>query len=322
MERRNASEQKNVRKQPPKSNLRRIASPSPFAYIGAEMTTPTETDAFAVCETIARRHYENFPVASVLIPRAQRRFLVAVYAFARTADDFADEGTAPASERIRLLDDWGEKLRACYAGRADHPVFVALGATARATALPQDLLHALLRAFRSDVNGGRYSTFDELLGYCSNSANPVGRIVLHIFGAASQENLPLSDHICTGLQLANFWQDLAGDLARGRIYLPLEDFRRFGYTEDDLARGIVDDRFRALLRYEVERARGFLQAGAPLAGRTGGRLRMELAATVRGGRAILEGIERLGYDTLSRRPVLRRRDALGMVWEALKRYRS
>ncbi len=271
-----------------------------------------------MCESVARDHYENFPVASFLIPRPQRRFIAAVYAFARTADDFADEATIPAEERLRLLDDWEEKLRSCYAGHADHPVFVALRATARATSLPEDLLHALLRAFRSDVTRSRFATFDELLGYCRDSANPVGRIVLHLFGAATPENLPLSDHVCTALQLANFWQDVAVDLARGRIYIPLEDFRRFGYTEDDLGRGMADDRFRALVRFQVERTKGLFQAGAPLLEHTRGRLRMELAATIRGGRAILEGIERQGYDTLSRRPVLRRTEMALMAWEALK----
>jgi squalene synthase HpnC len=286
------------------------------------MATLTEREAFAVCEAIAREHYENFPVASLLIPSSSRRFIAAVYAFARTADDFADEAVRLPEERLRLLEEWGEKLRACYRGDADHPVFVALRATVRATALPEDLLHRLLRAFRRDVLGGRFETFEELLGYCGDSADPVGRIVLHLFGAATGETEGLSDSICTALQLANFWQDVAVDFARGRVYVPLEDFRRFGYTEDGLAQGVADDRFRALLRFEVERTKGLFRAGAPLLERTGGRLRMELAATLRGGRAILEAIERRGYDTLRGRPLLRRGDKFMMVWEALRHYRS
>lgn len=285
------------------------------------MATLTDTEAFAICEAIAREHYENFPVASLLIPSPSRRFIAAVYAFARTADDFADEGGRSPEERLRLLEEWGGKLRACYRGEADHPVFVALRATVRATQLPEDHLHRLLRAFRRDVVGGRYTTFEDLLGYCRDSANPVGRIVLHLFRAATEEAEGLSDRICTALQLANFWQDVASDFVRGRMYIPLEDFRRFGYTEDDLAQGVADDRFRALLRFEVERTEGLFRAGAPLLELTRGRLRMELAATLRGGRAILEGIERGGYDTLSRRPVLRRRDMIMLVWEALKHYR-
>jgi squalene synthase HpnC len=285
------------------------------------MTAPTDIEAFASCERIAREHHENFPVASFLVPRAHRRFIAAVYAFARTADDVADEGTLPSQERLRLLDDWEEQLHACYAGNAEHPVFVALRATVRATGLPQDPLQALLRAFRMDVLQTRYVTFDDLLGYCANSANPVGRIVLHIFDAATSETVPFSDSICTALQLANFWQDVALDLAKGRLYIPLEDFQRFGYTESDLRGGVVDDRLRALLRFEVERTRKFFAAGAPLLERTRGRLRRELAATVRGGRAILEGIERRGHDILSARPVLRRVDLLSMLWEGLKPHR-
>jgi squalene synthase HpnC len=285
------------------------------------MTPPTDTDAFAACERIAREHYENFPVASFLVPRAYRRFIAAVYAFARTADDFADEGTLPDQERLRLLDDWEEQLDACYAGHAEHPVFVALRATVRATGLPQDPLQSLLRAFRMDVLQSRYATFAHLLGYCANSANPVGRIVLQMFGVASAETLRFSDAICTALQLTNFWQDVASDFTRGRIYIPLEDFGRFGYTEDDLRGGVADDRFRALIRFEVERTGKMFIAGNPLLERTRGRLRMELAATVRGGRAILEGIERGGDNPLGRRPVLRRVDLLSMVWEGMKRYR-
>lgn len=285
------------------------------------MATPAETDAFAVCEALSREHYENFPVASLMIPRVYRRFVAAVYAFARTADDFADEGTLPAEERLRLLDDWEERLRACYRGEADHPVFVALRAAVRATGLPQEPLLALLAAFRMDVTITRYATIDSLLDYCSKSANPVGRLVLHIFGASSAETLPLSDAICSALQMTNFWQDVAQDCARGRIYLPLEDLRRFGYTEEDLLRGVADDRFRSLLRFQVERTMRFFAAGAPLLARTRGRLRMELAATLQGGRAVLDGIERGGYDTLSRRPVLRRTDTMMMVWKACTGYR-
>jgi hydroxysqualene synthase len=301
-----------TQEQPP-----RIASPPHIPYIGAEMTPLTETDAFAACEAVARAHYENFPVASLLIPRTYRRYVAAVYAFARTADDFADEGDHPPEERLRLLDDWEGRLRACYNGSADHPVFVALRATVRKTGLPQEQLQALLRAFRMDVTKKRYPTFDELLEYCTNSANPVGRLVLHIFGASNSEMLSLSDRLCTALQLTNFWQDIVPDFARGRLYVPLEDLRRFGYTEEDLAAGVADDRFRALLRFEVERTRCLFAAGAPLLRDVRGRLRMELAATLQGGQAILEAIEEEGYDTLHRRPVLRLKDKLMMMWEAL-----
>ena len=176
---------------------------------------------------------------------------------------------------------------------------------------------SLLQAFKMDAVKHRYRAFDELLEYCSNSANPVGQLVLHLFGQATDTTLPMSDHICTALQLTNFWQDVAIDFAKGRIYIPLEDFERFGYTEEDLARGHADDRFRALVRFQVERTRRLFQAGKPLIGMTTGRLRQELAATLSGGMAILDRIERSGYDTLSRRPTLSAGDRLFMLWEAL-----
>jgi len=274
-------------------------------------------EAFAYCQRLARDHYENFPVASFLVPRAQRRFVACVYAFARTADDFADEGVLAGPERLRNLDDWEEKLVACFAGEADHPVFIALRATIEATDIPQEPLRSLLRAFKMDAVGHRYQTFDELLEYCAHSANPVGRLVLHLFGQATDTTLPMSDHICTALQLTNFWQDVAVDFAKGRIYIPLEDFDRFGYTEEDLGRGRADDRFRALLRFQLERTRRLFRAGEPLIGMTGGRLRHELALTVSGGMAILDSIERTGYDTLSRRPTLSAGDTMFMFWQAL-----
>jgi squalene synthase HpnC len=282
------------------------------------MEIPSEKDAFTRCRAIAREHEENFPVASLLIPRAHRAHVAALYAFARTADDFADEGTLTPGERLALLRDWEEQLRACYRGEARHPVFVALRATIRATGIPQELPEALLRAFRADVTRTRYATLDELLGYCADSANPVGRLVLQIFGMSTRETTVFSDRICTALQLTNFWQDISQDRDRGRIYLPLEDMRRFGYTEEDLLRGVADDRFRALLRFQVERTRRLFASGAPLIRCCRGRLRMELAATLQGGRAILDGIERIGYDTLSRRVVLRRTDILVMLREALR----
>jgi squalene synthase HpnC len=228
----------------------------------------------------------------------------AVYAFARTADDFADEGTLPPAERLARLDAWEQMLRDAYRGEARHPVFVALGDTARRTGIPVELFCDLLRAFRMDVEGTRYRNFEELLGYCRYSANPVGRIVLHIFDDASAEHGELSDRICTGLQLANFWQDVSVDRSRGRLYLPLDDLERFGYTEEELARGEVTGGFLRMIEHEVGRAREFLLEGSPLVRRTVRALRFELALTVRGGLAILEAIEKRHFDTLRGRPVL------------------
>jgi squalene synthase HpnC len=278
-----------------------------------EMTT---NEAFAYCQRVARRHQENFPVASLLLPRKGRKHVASIYAFARMADDFADEGDRPASERLALLDEWEGHLNSCYDGRAEHPVFIALRATIEATGIPRELLAALLHAFRMDVQVRRFPTFSEVLQYCTFSANPVGRLVLILFGEATEGALPLSDHLCTALQLANFWQDVGRDAEKDRIYLPLEDLGRFGYTEGAIFQGRADDRFRALMRYEVERTRRYFASGAPLLVMTRGTLRRELAATLRGGRAILEAIEREGYDTLHRRPSLSLLDKILMVWHA------
>jgi squalene synthase HpnC len=278
----------------------------------------TSSEAFAYCERMARQHYENFPVASLLLPRALRKHVASIYAFARTADDFADEEDRSPDERLRLLQEWEGKLDACYAGKPDGPVFVALAETVRAFAIPRDLPAALLAAFRMDVTKHRYRDLAELLAYCRNSANPVGRLVLALFRVTDPRAAAASDAVCTGLQMANFWQDLAVDLRKDRIYLPLEDCARFGYTEEDLRCGTLDDRFRALMRYQVDRTRAFLRNGLPLLDLVGGGLRLELAATIGGGNAILDKIEQSGFDVLHRRPVLGLTDKLLLLGGALR----
>ena len=260
--------------------------------------------AFAHCEELARRHYENFPVASRFLPRAKRPLVAAVYAFARVADDFADEGDRPPAERLASLDDWLHKLDDCYAGRADHPVFIALAETAARAEIPRQLFADLLTAFRLDVTKSRFRASAELLEYCSFSANPVGRIVLHIFDNATPRTFLLSDQICTGLQLANFCQDVSVDWRKGHLYIPLEDLDRFGYTEEALGQGIVDGRFTALMQMQVNRARNHLLEGRPLVHEAVPSLRFELALTVRGGLAILGAVEKKGWDVLHHRPAL------------------
>ena len=227
-----------------------------------------------------------------------------MYAFARTADDFADEGDDPLPARLRKLDDWQKKLDAAYEGRTDHPVFIAIAETAARTGIPKSLFSDLLTAFRMDVTKGRYGSTAELLQYCAFSANPVGRIVLQIFGGANERSCAYSDSICTGLQLANFTQDVSVDWRKGRLYIPLDDLGCFGYTEMDLKQGTVDRRFRELMKLQVDRARGFLLTGSPLVGEAPRAIRFELALTVRGGLAILKRIERTGFDVLHRRPVI------------------
>jgi len=277
-------------------------------------------EAFAYCQNMARSHYENFPVASMVIPRERRPYVAAIYAFARTADDFADEGDLPPHERLRRLEEWGEQLRRCYEGETTGPIFVALGETASRTGLPREPLDALLQAFRMDVTTRRFSRFEDVLYYCRHSANPIGYLVLHLFGEVSGRTVPLSDAICTGLQLTNFWQDLSVDWRKGRLYVPLEDLDRFGYTESELAQGIVDERFRRMLAFEVERAREYLLNGIPLLDLvSSARLRFELSLTIRGGLAILEAVRAIGYDVIHRRPSLSTMHKAGILLRTLLR---
>ncbi len=262
-------------------------------------------------------HYENFPVASWLLPRALRPAVAAIYWFARTADDFADEGNAPPAERLARLDAYRGDLGRIAAGRApDSPVLVRLAPVIAAHALPLQPFHDLLDAFSQDVVKQRYASFDEVLDYCRRSANPVGRLMLHLFGAAGADNVRRSDAICTGLQLANFWQDVAVDWAKGRLYLPQDELVRFGVGEAQIAAGRVDDAWRRAMSFQVERTRGLLQAGAPLARALPGRIGWELRLVVQGGLRILERIDRAGGDVFRHRPVLRAPDWSLMFWRA------
>jgi squalene synthase HpnC len=282
---------------------------------------PRVRQAYEHCARLARSHAENFPVASLLLPKEKRPALAAVYAFARTADDFADEGDVPPAERIARLDAWGNQLEDAYAGRAETPVFVALADAAQRYGIPRGPLEDLLTAFRMDVTTLRHPTFDHLLHYCRHSADPVGRIVLHVFGEATPENVLCSDRICTALQLTNFWQDVAVDLKKGRVYLPLEDLERFGYTERSLAAREVSQAYRDLLRFQVERTCALFDEGRPLLRRVPPLLRRELGATWLGGVRILEKIAEQDYDTLRRRPGLTPADTMRILARALTGFR-
>ena len=270
------------------------------------------------------QHYENFPVASWLLPRRLHAPVAALYRYARSADDIADEGDLPAEERLRRLDDYARQLERIAAGEpcAD-PMFRRLATAVREHDLPLPLLHDLLDAFRQDVVQTRYASYVELLDYCRRSANPVGRLLLRLFckncGAESPQQLAWSDAICTSLQLINHWQDVAIDSAKnpGRIYLPQEDLERYGVTETQIAAGTADEHWRALMRFEVDRARALMLSGAPLGRSLPGRIGLELRLIVAGGLRILDKIEAVDYDVFRRRPVLRGFDWPLLLWRAL-----
>ncbi len=268
------------------------------------------------CERMASSHYENFPVASKFLPPHLRPHVAAIYAFARTADDFADE---PRFEgrRSQALGAWETLLENCYHRDVQHPVFIALRDTVRRHNIPIGPLRALLTAFRMDLTKHRYATFSELLGYCSHSANPVGQLVLFIHGHREPDLHRFSDEICSALQLANFLQDLSVDIPRGRIYIPAEDLVHFGVAKDDMLGRRVTEEFRELMRYEVARVRAMFHRGRPLVRRVSPGLSMELDATWRGGMAILQRIEDLEYTTLTVRPTLEKRDMAGIALRSL-----
>ncbi len=263
-------------------------------------------------------HYENFPVASFLLPRRLREPVESIYAFARSADDIADEGAAAAEERLAGLAAYQRELDVIESGGSpDITLFTRLARNVRQWNLPVQLLRDLLDAFAQDVVKKRYADFADVLDYCRRSANPVGRLLLHLYGASSEQNLRRSDLICSSLQLINFWQDVGVDWKKDRIYLPQDGLERFGVTEAGIASGQADDAFRALMAFEVQRARAMMREGAPLALDLPGRAGWELRLVVQGGLRILECIEAVNYDVFRHRPVLRRQDWLLIGWRAL-----
>lgn len=263
-------------------------------------------------------HYENFPVASLLLPRRLRRPIEAIYRFARSADDIADEGDAAAPARLAALADYGRQLDRIERGDGgDGPVFAPLAAAVAEWRLPLQPLRDLLDAFAQDVVKTRYATWDELLDYCRRSANPVGRLLLHLFGRATPENLARSDAICSALQLANFWQDVAIDWQKDRVYLPQEDLARFAVDEAQIAAARCDDAWAALFAFEIERTRALMRSGAPLVHALPGRLGWEIRATVQGGLRILERTARLRGDVFRQRPRLGAADWLAIAGRSL-----
>jgi squalene synthase HpnC len=277
---------------------------------------PSLDEARRYCQSLAESHYENFHVASWFLPAALRPHFHAIYAYCRISDDLGDEVGDPA-QSAALLDFWGQQLEACYAGDCRHPVFVALRETIRARSIPQEPFADLLTAFRQDQRVLRYASRAELLGYCRYSANPVGRLVLYACGEADAENFLLSDATCSALQLANFWQDVSKDFAKNRVYLPQDEMRRFGVSDATVAQKVATEGFRALLRQEVEFARGLFAAGLPLIGRVSRDLALDLDLFSRGGLEILRAIERQDYDVLKSRPALSRTTKIKLAARAV-----
>jgi squalene synthase HpnC len=251
-------------------------------------------------------HYENFPVASMLLPARLRHPVAVIYRFARSADDFADEGERPASERLALLDGYRQELHRIERGQpSTAPLFTEVRDIAAAHGLPLQLFHDLLDAFSQDVVKGRYADFAEVMDYCRRSANPVGRLLLHLYKETAPESLAWSDSICSALQLINFWQDIAIDWQKDRVYLPQEDLARFGVSENHISEGNAGGRWRELIAFETARARTMIKSGAPLTRRLPGRIGLELRMVVQGGLRILEKIDNIGGDVFRRRPVLK-----------------
>jgi squalene synthase HpnC len=279
---------------------------------------PSLAEARAYCERLARTHYENFSVATWFLPRRLKPHFHSVYAYCRISDDLGDEVGDPQLS-LALLDEWEAELDACYAGNPRHPVFVALRPTIEACDIPKEPFADLLRAFRQDQTVTRYADFDHLLGYCRYSANPVGRLVLYVCGYRDAERQELSDFTCTALQLANFWQDVAVDWKKGRVYLPLDSRARFDVPESVIEAGVATPGFREMMKFEVARARVWFERGLPLAKMVDKELAIDIELFTRGGQEILDAIARQDYDVLRARPAISKARKLWLVARAAGR---
>jgi squalene synthase HpnC len=289
---------------------------SPVEFIRAPERNWTTAESLDYTRSLATSHYENFNVVSFLLPKKLHQDFYNVYSYCRWADDLGDE-IGDTAESLKLLGWWRESLARMYAGEASHPVFIALRGTVDRHNIPQGPFNDLITAFIQDQTVTRYNNWDEVLGYCRNSANPVGKLVLYLCGYSDAMRHELSDATCTGLQLANFWQDVTVDLQKDRVYLPLDLLARHGYSVDDLFARKPTPGFAAAMREAVEYARGFFLKGLPLAGMVDKRLSLDLELFSRGGMRILDKIERQGYDVLSRRPKISKVERAGMLIGAM-----
>jgi squalene synthase HpnC len=280
--------------------------------------TWTPDEAAAYTRWLATRHYENFHVVSFLMPRRLHQDMYNVYAYCRWADDLGDE-IGDTAESLRLLAWWRAELDAMYAGRATHPVFVALRPTVDRYRIPREPFDDLVHAFIQDQTVTRYRNWDELFAYCRYSANPVGRLVLYLCGYSDPERQRLSDATCTALQLANFWQDVTVDLLKDRVYIPLDVMTRHGYTVDTLYARRFTPAFREVMREIVARARELFDRGLPLAGKVDRRLALDIDLFSRGGMRVLDKIKQQGYDVLAARPAISKAERVGILLGSLAR---
>jgi squalene synthase HpnC len=278
-------------------------------------SAPSLQESREYCRRLARTHYENFSVATWFLPKHLRQDFLNVYAYCRISDDLGDEVGDPTAA-LALLDEWQLELDACYAGNPRHPVFVALADTVKKFSIPKLEFSDLLIAFRQDQTVTRFETFNDVLAYCCYSANPVGHLVLYLCGYHDAERQQLSDYTCTALQLANFWQDVTVDYGKGRIYLPLEDLRRYSVSEQDIQQNHNTPAFCDMMKFEVERAREWFDRGLPLVKKVDKELAVDLELFSRGGQEILNAIERQSFAVLGRRPVISKPRKLALVARA------
>ena len=294
-------------------------TPQIWSHVPAHYAIPTQApclaEAQSYCERLARSHYENFSVASWFLPKRLRQHFFNVYAYCRISDDLGDE-TGNTQASLLLLDEWETELNACYEGAPRHTVFVALAGTVREFDIPKQTFADLLAAFRQDQRVTRYETFADLLGYCHHSANPVGHLVLYLCGYRDSGRQQLSDFTCTALQLANFWQDVSVDYEKGRMYLPVEDLKKFQVSEEDIAAKHNTAAFREMMHFEVTRARGWFERGLPLISKVDRELAVDLELFSRGGQEILNAIEKQDYAVLGNRPVISKSRKAALVARA------
>ncbi len=286
--------------------------------VAPDSTAYTQSEALEYTRWLATHHYENFHVVSFLLPKKLHQDFYNVYSYCRWADDLGDEIGDPR-ESLRLLAWWREELQSMYAGRAHHPVFVALKDTVARHDIPIEPFDRLIRAFEQDQLVTRYQTFEDVFGYCVNSANPVGRLVLYLCGYRDAGRQQLSDYTCTALQLANFWQDVTVDLLKDRIYLPLCLFEKYGYTEAELHALQFTPAFRAVMAEAVDVAQELFEKGLPLANKLHRRLALDIELFSRGGLRVLQKIRQQGYDVLKRRPYISKPERVGILLQCLPR---